>query len=216
MMRRRRGAIAARREWSSRPLTAPLARFLASGVGQALITPRADRIIDLIDLRPGKRYLDIGCGTGAYARLLAGRVGLDRDPVLADIVPGPGPVDVVVWPERLPFPDRSFDAVTSLHFIRRFDDDVVRAFAQELSRILAPGGHALVVEVAPVRNPALNRLHEWLLRPGCASVDLRGWGRLAALFTGCGFGAIDLVNPGPFLFPPIPRVGVLLRHYPEP
>ena len=43
------------------------------------------------------------------------------------------------------------------------------------------------------------------------SVDLRGWGRLAALFTEVGFDAIDLVNVGPFLLPPIPRVGVLLR-----
>ena len=46
---------------------------------------------------------------------------------------------------------------------------------------------------------------------GCAQVDLRGWGRMAALFTECGFDAIDLVNVGPFLLPPIPRVGVLLR-----
>jgi hypothetical protein len=43
---------------------------------------------------------------------------------------------------------------------------------------------------------------------------LRGWGRLAALFTECGFDAIDLVNAGPFILPPIPRVGVLLRRAP--
>jgi hypothetical protein len=45
-------------------------------------------------------------------------------------------------------------------------------------------------------------------------VDLRGWGRLAALYTEAGFDAIDLVNLGPFLVPPIPRVGVLLRKAP--
>ena len=68
-----------------------------------------------------------------------------------------------------------------------------------------------MVEVAPVRNPILNRLHKNLLSGGCAEVDLRGWGRLAALFTECGFDAIDLVNIGPFILPPIPRIAVLAR-----
>jgi hypothetical protein len=45
-------------------------------------------------------------------------------------------------------------------------------------------------------------------------VDLRGWGRLAATFSEAGYDAIDLVNVGPFLVPPVPRVGLLLRHAP--
>jgi hypothetical protein len=35
------------------------------------------------------------------------------------------------------------------------------------------------------------------------------------MFTECGFDAIDLVNVGPFLLPPISRVGVLLRRAPD-
>jgi ubiquinone/menaquinone biosynthesis C-methylase UbiE len=180
----------------------------------AAITPRADRVIDLLQLRDGGRYLDVGCGTGAYAHLLASRAGHARPPVCLDLVDGPGPVDVVGWPEKLPFPDASFDHVTSLYFIRRFDDDVVHAFAEEISRVLAPGGRALVLEVAPVVSDRLNSWHRRLLSPGTHQVDLRGWSRMAALFTECGFGAIDLVNVGPFLVPPIPRVGVLLRQLP--
>src|SRR5690606_39120843 len=114
-------------------------------------------------------------------------------------------------PEQLPFPDNSFDAITCFHFLRRFDDDVVHAFAEEIARVLAPGGAALMVEFAPVRNGWLNRFHERVVSPGCSQVDLRGWGRLAALFTECGFGAIDLVDLGPYAIPPIPRISVLLR-----
>ena len=209
-MRRRRATRQAREQWVFGK-TAPIARAIASQTVQAAITPRVQRVISLLDLAPGKRYLDVGCGTAAYAHLVAARAGLDDPPVTVDLVPGPGPVEIVASPEHLPFPDDSFDCITSFYFIRRFDDDVVHAFANQLQRVLAPGGSALVMEVAPMENELLNRLHRRVLSPGCAQVDLRGWGRLAALFTEIGFDAIDLVNVGPFLFPPIPRVGVLLR-----
>lgn len=209
-MRRRRAAIAARDAWVH-GMGAPLARAINSQAGMAAITPRVGRIISLLELRPGKRYLDVGCGTAAFAHLLAARAGMDEPPVTVDIVAEPGPVELVGWPEKLPFPDESFDAITSFYFLHRFDDDVAHGFGREVSRILAPGGFALVVDVAPVKSDLLNRFHRRLLSPGCDSVDLRGWGRLAALFTEVGFDAIDLVNVGPSLLPPVPRVGVLLR-----
>jgi len=207
VIRRRKNAIHAREEYQH----SPLAAFTNSQTGMALLTPRINRIIDLIQLAPGRRYVDIGCGTGAFAHLIAQRAGLDEPPICFDLAPGRGPVDAIAWPEKLPLRDRSVDSLTSLYYLRRFDDDVVHAFGEELSRVLAPGGAALVLEVAPVRNALLNRLHTKLLSPGTGMVDLRGWGRLAALFTECGFDAIDLVNVGPFIVPPVPRVGVLLR-----
>lgn len=213
-MRRRRRAIEARQEWVF-GRTAPIARAVNSQTGMALITPRAQRVIDLVALGPGKRYLDIGCGTAAYAHLLAATAGMDEPPVTVDLVAGPGPVEVIAWPEQLPFRDESFDCITSLYYLRRFDDDVTHAFAREIARLLAPGGSALVMEVAPVRSGWLNRMHARLLSAGCGDVDLRGWGRLAAMFTEAGFDALDLVNVGPFLVPPIPRVGVLARRAPS-
>lgn len=209
-MRRRRASITAREDWLSGP-SSYLARAVNSQSLMALATPRVQRVIDLLDLRPGRRYLDIGCGTGAFADLIARKAGLEEPPITLDLVGSLGAVDISGWPERLPFRDASFDCVTSFYFLRRFDDDVCRAFADEIGRILAPGGSALVLELAPVRNGLLNRLHERVASIGCSEVDLRGWGRLAALYTEAGFDGIDLVNLGPFIIPPIPRVGVLLR-----
>lgn len=212
-MRRRRAAISARETWITGG-SSYLARVINSQPAMALITPRVQRIIDLLELCPGRRYLDIGCGTASFADAIAQKAGLTEAPVTMDIVGGLGPVELVGWPEKLPFPDESFDCITSLYFMHRFDDDVCRAFADEIGRVLAPDGAALILEVAPVRSSLLNKVHERLMGLGCAEVDLRGWGRLAALFTEAGFDGIDLVNVGPFLVPPVPRVGVLLRKAP--
>lgn len=213
MIRRRRTARQTRAAWVRGPL-APLARAMNSQSALAAITPRVRRVIDLIELAPGKRYVDIGCGSAAYAGLVASQAGMDQPPICLDLVDEPGRPDALVWPEHLPLADASVDCLTSFYFIRRFDDDVVHGFAGEISRVLAPGGAGLILELAPVKNATLNRLHSKLFAPGCAEVDLRGWGRLAALFTECGFDAIDLVNVGPFILPPIPRIGVLVRRRP--
>jgi SAM-dependent methyltransferase len=213
-MRRRRAARQVREHWLHGRL-GWLARAVDSQTGMAALTPRVQRVISLVGLAPGRRYLDIGCGTAAFANLVAARAGLTVPPVTIDIVDGPGAPEVVAWPEHLPVRDLSIDCLTAFYLVRRFDDDVVHAFADEVSRVLAPGGSALVLEIAPVVNGWLNRIHRRVVSGGCAEVDLRGWGRLVALFTECGFDAIDLVNVGPFLVPPVPRIGVLLRRRPD-
>jgi SAM-dependent methyltransferase len=207
VIRRRRKAVNARAAWAG---SLP-ARVINSQAAMAFVTPRTSRIIELLQLAPGKRFVDVGCGTAAYTHLLARQAGLDEPPLCLDLARGPGPVDALAWPGALPLADASVDSLASFYLARRLDDDQLHDFGYEVSRVLAPGGRALVLEVAPVRNSTLNRFHERLLRPGCAAVDLRGWGRMAALFTECGFDSIDLVSAGPFLLPPIPRIGVLLR-----
>ncbi len=206
MIRRRKSAILSQAAFAA----TAVGRLSATSPTLAAMTPRAERIIDLLDLRTAKNYVDYGCGTAAYADLLAERAGMTARPFCLDILPGER-IDAVAWPEHLPFADRSVHALTSLYFIRRFDDDVVHGFGGELSRVLAPGGAALILEVAPILNERLNQLNMRAVSGGCAEVDLRGWGRLAALLTECEFDAIDLVNIGPFFLPPIPRIGVLLR-----
>jgi len=213
VIRRRREAINARERWLAGPQAA-FARALDSPAARAALFPRAPRMIELLQLDTARTYLDVSLGGGGFAELLASAAGSPATPVVMDVSASDDAVDLVGWPERLPFRDASFDAITVLHVLRALDDDAVHGLAEELSRILAPGGAGLLVEFAPVRSGLLNDLHRRVVSGGCAEVDLRGWGRMAALLTECGFEAIDLVELGPFALPPIPRVCVLVRRNP--
>ena len=84
-------------------------------------------MMDYLGAEPGQRILDVGCGTGFLARLLATRledaqvVGLEGDEELIKLgrqkLVMEGLTDRVEFQKGdaygLPFPDKSFDLVTS-------------------------------------------------------------------------------------------------------
>ncbi|MGY4472608.1 class I SAM-dependent methyltransferase [Bradyrhizobium sp. USDA 3364] len=113
--------------------------------------PHYSRIGDLIGSGPG-RALEIGCGPGRYVALLA---SLGWDVVGADpcrfptweVISGYRRVtwDEGIYAEKLPYPDRSFDAVACLGALLYFKDPKL-AFS-EIFRVLKPGGRILVRSV---------------------------------------------------------------------
>jgi ubiquinone/menaquinone biosynthesis C-methylase UbiE len=101
---------------------------------------------DFVQLDPGWRVLDVGCGPGALLSELASRVGANRvagaDPspsfvsACAERVPG---ADVRLAPaEALPWPDRSFDAVVSQLVVSFLED--ADAGLREMARVVREGG----------------------------------------------------------------------------
>jgi demethylmenaquinone methyltransferase/2-methoxy-6-polyprenyl-1,4-benzoquinol methylase len=122
-------------------------------------------------VRPGARVLDLAGGTGDLARLLARAAGPTGRVLLTDInramlaegrdklLDAGLSLEVVQCDaEKLPFPDRSFDAVT-IGFGLRNVTRKERALA-EMRRVTVPGGAALVLEFSQVAAP-LKGAYDW-------------------------------------------------------
>ncbi|HXT97403.1 MAG TPA: class I SAM-dependent methyltransferase [Polyangia bacterium] len=99
------------------------------------------------------RVLDLGCGTGALLRALEGRiaagVGVDTSAkmVAQAMARAPGSAKLrfqTIAGPALPFADGSFDLVTSFLSFRYLDWDPIM---QEIRRLLAPGGHLMIVDM---------------------------------------------------------------------
>ena len=90
--------------------------------------------------------LDVACGTGYGARILARRAavsGVDRDPQAVGTTASRVEGDFLVSElPIIPFPDETFDFVVSFETIEHVDDDV--GFVREIRRVLRPGGSLLI------------------------------------------------------------------------
>ena len=137
----------------------------------ALGAPLARDLIELAELRPGERVLDVACGTGVVTRLAAERVGggavagVDVNPGMLAVARQVTGDTAIEWhqasAEALPLGDETFDVVLCQMGLQ-FVPDRLRA-AREMRRVLAPGGRA-VLNVPGPTPPALALLEQVLRR----------------------------------------------------
>ncbi len=116
-----------------------------------------ERVIESLDPQPGRRWLDLACGTGAIAERAAERgadvTGLDLAPALIETAKERAAeqgleIDYVVGDcEALEFPDATFDRVSSTCGIMFAPDH--EASARELARVTAPGGKVALANWTP-------------------------------------------------------------------
>ena len=136
-----------------------------------------ERAAERAELVPGAAALDLCCGTGDLALALARRVGSQGAVVGCDFsermldlarrkAAERGALQVrFEWADalELPYPDKSFDAVT-VGFGARNLGDLERGLA-EMTRVLKPGGRAVILEITqPRRRPLSTFYSVWFDR----------------------------------------------------
>ncbi|WP_054371786.1 class I SAM-dependent methyltransferase [Rhodococcus rhodochrous] len=116
---------------------------------------------DLLDLQLGQRVLDIGCGPGDFARVLAARVGptgrvvgVDPSrPMIDHATARAGTVPQcefrVGTAQDLDDPDESFDAVTATFSMHHIPEDRRDHALAQFFRVLRPGGRLLLADMFP-------------------------------------------------------------------
>lgn len=117
-------------------------RYDATRGGEPRAAAAAEAVLGLLPAGT-RRLLDAACGTGTVTRQLAlaglDVTGVDAAPGMlrraADRVPGRL---LLADSRQLPFPDASFDAVTTIWLLHLLDDAAL--VVAEAARVLRPGG----------------------------------------------------------------------------
>ena len=169
----------------------------------------------------GERVLDVACGTGVVARMVAGEidgigrvVGLDPSPAMLAVARAESAAEGlnIEWVEgsagAMPFPDASFDLVTIQQGLQ-FVPDREEALA-EVRRVLRPGGRVvsatwLSLEHMPFRAAVAAAIERAAGHPAMARPFSAGdRDTLVALFVSAGFDPVTVER--------VDRT----NHYPDP
>jgi 2-polyprenyl-3-methyl-5-hydroxy-6-metoxy-1,4-benzoquinol methylase len=206
-------------------------RFAGQGAGLAAVCSYGmpefyNRVIDFcqrlalepwLDVAPGARVLDVGCGVGRWSTLLAKRgarvTGIDLSPTM--IHEARRRARALDVGDRCGFEvqdlaqldaGEQFDLVLGVTVLQHIlDGDAWRAAMRRMTEHLAPGGRMVLLEAAPER-----------VAPTCNTTIFHARQRrqYLELFAACGLqvAAVTGVDPAPFKIWLLPR----LRRLPRP
>jgi ubiquinone/menaquinone biosynthesis C-methylase UbiE len=127
-----------------------------------------DGLVALSGVHRGDEVLDVGCGTGYFAKRAARVVGpdgsvfgIDPSETVVEYATRTAPPNcrfVVAGAERLPFPDNAFDVVVSSLAFHHLPPAARPEALREVCRVLRPEGRLLLVDFRPPSGWVARRL----------------------------------------------------------
>ncbi len=124
----------------------------------------------------GKRVLEFGCHLGATGIVLtalgAEVTGIDVDAAYIEIARlnaerygfgGKIRVEHVPDTTRLPFPDQAFDVISCNSVLEYVPTEILGAVQREIDRVLAPGGHVVILGTSNRLWPKETHTGRWLV-----------------------------------------------------
>ncbi|MCG3141698.1 MAG: Demethylmenaquinone methyltransferase [Anaerolineae bacterium] len=132
------------------------------------------RLIELANIQPHMKILDLGCGTGTLTLLLkqahptAKVTGMDGDSQVLDIARDKSRGTDIQWDEglatSLPYPDSALERViTSLAIHHLVTDDKRQAF-KEIFRVLKPRGELYILDFGAPHIPLTRFMATYMRR----------------------------------------------------
>ena len=165
-----------------------------------------DMTINLAQLKIGEKVLDVGCGTGGVTIPAKQRVGNSGQ--AAGIDPAPEMIAVarkkaarakldidfrVGVIESLPYPDASFDVVTSSLMMHHLPYEVQVKGLAEIRRVLKPGGRIFIADMLRLSKSLHDRLFATLTLHG-GRVERFGIQDLQKTIKAAGFENVKLLD----------------------
>ena len=166
-----------------------------------------NRVLDRAAVQNGERVLDLACGTGTLAlevleRAPGARVtGVDADPEIlerarrkADKAGAEVAFDEGMSTE-LPYADETFEVLLSTLFFHHLRDEAKRDTADEIARVVRPGGRVVVADWGRPQDPLMRAAFLPVqLLDGFANTGGNLAGALPGILAGAGLDHVEVTD----------------------